>query len=52
MKLKQSIGDAEKELKDAVRTIETYQEMHDQLTLEDVEYVVQFLHFTLSTKRT
>jgi hypothetical protein len=38
MKLKQSIGDAENQLKEVDRGIEEYNQAHDELRLEVIEY--------------
>ena len=38
MKLKQTLGDTEKEFKENARSIEYYNEKHDELQLEEIEY--------------
>jgi hypothetical protein len=42
MKLKQSIGDYENQLKEVDRGIEEYNQAHDELKLEEIEYVLCF----------
>jgi hypothetical protein len=37
MKLKQAIGDAEKQKEDIDRAIHQYEEAHDELKLEEIE---------------
>ena len=48
MKLKQSIGDYENQLKEVDRGIEEYNQSHDELKLEEIEYEICFL-FSLLT---
>ena len=43
MKLKQSIGDFENQLKEVDRGIEDYNQAHDELKLEEIEYEMCFL---------
>jgi hypothetical protein len=38
MKLKQTLGDTEKEFKENARSIEYYNQKHDELQLEEIEY--------------
>lgn len=40
MKLKQSIGDHENQLKEVDRGIEEYNQAHDELKLEEIEYEI------------
>ena len=40
MKLKQSIGDYENQLKEVDRGIEEYNQAHDELKLEEIEYEI------------
>jgi len=37
MKLKQAISDTEKDMKENDRAIRHYNDLHDRLTLEDIE---------------
>src|SRR5258705_3721668 len=43
MKLKQSIGNYENQLKEVDRGIEEYNQTHDELKLEEIEYEIYFL---------
>ena len=48
MKLKQSIGDYENQVKEVDRGIEEYNQAHDELKLEEIEYEICFPHNLLT----